>query len=274
MANLNFSVLISVYIKENPIYLEQALNSIEQQTLMPREIILVKDGVLTLDLNKIVAKYKDTSKIHYKIIELKENVGLGKALNIGLDHSSYEWIARMDSDDISLSNRFSEQFSYLAENPDIDILGSWICEFDNDPGICTRKRRVPALHKDIVKFAKYRNPMNHMTVVFRKSAVEEVGGYQSMNGFEDYYLWMRMIRGGKEFANLSQVLLKARTGKDMIQRRQGWRYAKDELFLEKAAYQMGFWSGADLVRNFFVRFLPRLLPVFIVEKLYNILRKF
>jgi len=113
-----------------------------------------------------------------------------------------------------------------------------------------------------------------MTVIFRKNAVLDVGGYQPMNGFEDYYLWMRMLHSGKQFANLSEMLVKARTGRDMIVRRQGWRYAKDELALEKAAYRMGFWSEIDLVRNFFIRFLPRLLPVFIVEKLYNILRKF
>jgi len=159
-------------------------------------------------------------------------------------------------------------------NTDIDILGGWICEFDDDPEMRTRERRVPENHDGIVKFAKYRNPLNHMTVVFRKGAVLDVGGYVPMNGFEDYYLWMRMLLQGKQFANLPQVLLKARTGQGMISRRQGWKYAKDELILEKAAYRMGFWSEIDLIRNFFTRFLPRLLPVFIVEKLYNLLRKF
>jgi glycosyltransferase involved in cell wall biosynthesis len=212
--------------------------------------------------------------IPYKVVALKENVGLGKALNEGMQYCVYPWIARMDSDDIALSNRLEEQFKYLIKNSEIDIVGSWICEFDNNPEFCSKERRVPESHDAIVKFAKNRNPLNHMTVVFRKDAVMDVGGYIPMNGFEDYYLWMRMLLQGKQFANLPQVLLKARTGQGMISRRQGWKYAKDELVLEKAAYRMGFWSEIELVRNFFTRFLPRLLPVIIVEKLYNILRKF
>ncbi len=271
---MKFSLLISVYHKENALFLEEALNSIENQTLPAEEIVLVKDGVLTPVLNKAITHHSEHSKIPYKLIELKENVGLGEALNEGMKHCSYAWIARMDSDDIAISERFEKQFSYLYKHTEVDILGGWICEFDDDPAICTKERRVPSSHEDMVKFAKYRNPMNHMTVVFRKSVVEEVGGYQPMNGFEDYYLWMRMLMRGKRFANLPQVLVKARTGRDMITRRQGWKYARDELALEKAAYQIGFWSKADLVKNFFIRFLPRLLPVFIVEKLYNLLRKF
>lgn len=271
---MNFSILISVYYRENPTFLKQALTSIEKQTLSPDEIILVKDGSLTPELDKVIISHSEHSKITYKIIELEENVGLGKALNEGLKHCSYEWIARMDSDDIALPERFEKQFAMLVKNPEIDILGSWICEFDDVPEICKKMRKVPAAHRDIVKFAKYRNPLNHMTVLFRKSAVVEAGGYLPMNGFEDYYLWMRMLKAGKRFANIPHVLVKARTGRGMIARRQGWKYAKDEFSLEKAAHQIGFWSRADLVKNFFTRFLPRLLPVFIVEKLYNLLRKF
>ena len=270
---MKFSVLISIYHKEKALFLEEALYSIENQILSANEIILIKDGFLTSELDNVIADHKEHSKIPYKIIELKENVGLGKALNVGLDHCSYEWIARMDSDDIALPDRFEKQFSYLAKNFDTDIFGGWICEFDDDPDICIKKRQVPATHEDIIKFAKYRNPINHMTVIFRKDAVQEVGGYQPMNGFEDYYLWMRMIQKGKHFANLPEVLVKARTGRDMIERRQGWKYAKDELTLGRAAYQIEFWSKIDIIRNFFMRFLPRLLPVVIVEKLYNLLRK-
>ncbi len=274
MANLNFSVLISIYAKEYPAFLEQALNSIENQTLSADEIVLVKDGALTAELDDVIAYHREHSEIPYKIIELKENVGLGQALNEGMDHCCYDWIARMDSDDISVPDRLEKQFFNLSKHPEVDILGSWICEFDEDPNICNKEKKVPVQHSDIVKFAKYRNPLNHMTVVFRKSAVLDVGGYEPMNGFEDYYLWMRMLMKGKRFANLPQALVKARAGRNMIVRRQGWKYGKDELMFEKTAYQMGFWSASDLVKNFFTRFLPRLLPVFIVEKLYNLLRKF
>ena len=267
------TVLLSVYAKEDPNYLDEALQSIEVQTFLPNEIVLVKDGPLTVELDRIVSLHVQKSNVAYKVVELKNNVGLGKALNEGLKYCTSEWIARMDSDDIALPNRFEKQFTYFSEYPETDILGSWMCEFDSDPDICDNERRVPALHNDIVRFAKYRNPMNHMTVIFKKSAVDDVGGYKAMNGFEDYYLWMRMLRSGKKFANLPEVTLKARVGNGMVSRRQGWQYAKDELSLQKAAYKIGFWSKMDLAQNFFVRFLPRLLPVFIVEKLYNLLRK-
>ena len=271
---MKFSILISVYYKEDPLFLEKALGSIGNQTLSANEIVLIKDGPLTPDLDKVITYHSEYSRIPYKIIELKENIGLGEALNRGLEYCSYEWIARMDSDDIALPDRFEKQFGYLVENPDIDILGSWICEFDKNFEECNKKRKVPVANEDIRSFSKHRNPLNHMTVVFRKSAVQEVGGYLPMNGFEDYYLWMRMLMAEKQFSNIPQVLVKARTGQGMISRRQGLKYAKDELALEKAAYQLGFWSKFDLIKNLFTRVLPRLLPVFIVEKLYNLLRKF
>jgi glycosyltransferase involved in cell wall biosynthesis len=271
---MQFSVLISVYFKEDPAYLEEALLSLEKQTMLPAEIVLIKDGPLNPQLDAVIEQYSEHSTITYKIVSLSTNKGLGSALNEGLTHCSYTWIARMDSDDIALPERFEKQFTYVAQNPEIDILGSWICEFDIESDECVKKRRVPALHTDIVNFAKYRNPMNHMTVLFRKAAVEDAGGYMPMNGFEDYFLWMRMLMKGRQFANLPYVLVKARTGSGMIARRQGWQYVKDELTLEKAAYQMGFWSFFDISRNMVTRVFPRMLPVVIVEKLYNLLRKF
>ncbi len=171
--NMKFSLLLSVYVKENPRYLNEALGSIENQTLQPFEIILVKDGLLTPELDSIIVYNSEHSKIPYKIIELKENVGLGEALNEGMRRCTCMWIARMDSDDIALPVRFEKQFLYLSEHSEIDILGGWICEFDEIPKKCNKERRVPELHDDIVKFSKHRNPLNHMTVVFRKS-VEQV----------------------------------------------------------------------------------------------------
>ncbi|HIP14175.1 MAG TPA: glycosyltransferase [Sulfurimonas autotrophica] len=272
---MKISVLMSIYHKEKVAYFNRAMQSIwDDQIVKPDEIVLVQDGSLTDELHIAINIWSVKLGDTFRTISLKKNVGLGEALNIGLKECNYGLVARMDSDDIALPERFEKQFAMLVENPDIDILGSWICEFDDDPTHCTQERKVPSVHRDIVKFAKYRNPLNHMTVVFRKDAVLDVGEYLPMNGFEDYYLWMRMLMKGKRFVNLPQVLVKARTGRGMIIRRQGWKYAKDELALEKAAYQMGFWSKTDLVKNFFTRFLPRLLPVFIVERLYTLLRKF
>ncbi len=270
---MKFSLLLSVYSKERPSYLDEALYSIEMQTLPPSEIVLVKDGFLTAKLDEVIEKHIEYSEIEYKILALKVNLGLGGALNAGVESCSHAWIARMDSDDIACPERFEKQCAFLESHPDIDLLGGWICEFVDDSSDCNRERRVPLVHDSIVRFANYRNPINHVTVLFKKSAVKDVGGYLEMQGFEDYYLWMRMLKYRKHFANLPEVLVRVRVGNDMISRRQGWEYAKNELALEKAAYQIEFWTALDLLRNFFVRFLPRLLPVFVVEKLYNLLRK-
>ena len=270
---MKFSALLSIYCKEDPIFLDEALGSIENQTLKANEIVLVRDGLLTVELDEVIDQHIKNSNIPYKIVSLQKNMGLGLALNEGLKDCSHVWIARMDTDDIALPERFEKQMAYLAQYPDIDVLGGWICEFSDDPKHCTKERRPPCTNNRIIHYAKYRNPINHMTVVFRKSAVEEVGGYLPMNGFEDYYLWMRMLLKGKVFANLDEVVVKARAGDEMIKRRQGWGYAKDEWALEKAAWHIGFWSGFDLLRNLFLRISPRLLPVVVVEKLYNILRK-
>ena len=269
---MQFSVLMSVYHKENASHFDAALLSIENQTLTPDQVVIVKDGPLSFELEQVIGVHTKSSSINYTVVALKKNVGLGIALNEGIKYCKYKWVARMDTDDIALPDRFEKQFSYLDEHPETDLLGGWICEFDNKPEQCTKKRRVPASHEAIVRFAKYRNPVNHMTVVCKKEAMQSAGGYLPMNGFEDYYLWMRMLLNGCRFANLPEVLVKARTGRGMIRRRQGWKYAWDEWELEKAAYAIGFWSTKDLVRNLFVRLLPRLLPVFVVEKLYNLLR--
>lgn len=270
----NFNVLMSVYSKDSPKYFSDALQSIYKlQTVKPAEIVLVKDGPLCSELEEVIRNFSANYQGILTLVSLKQNAGLGNALKEGMKHCKYDWIARMDSDDLSDPKRFEKQMSYLEENPDIDILGGWICEFGDNPKICVKEKRVPGSYSEIAKYAKYRNPMNHVTVVFRKSAVEVAGGYKPMNGFEDYYLWMRMLISGNTFANLEEIVVKVRAGREMIRRRQGWQYTKDEWKLEKEAWRIGFWSSFDLLKNLFVRILPRLMPLFMVEKLYNFLRK-
>ena len=270
---MHFSVLLSVYHKEKSDYLDEALRSIANQSRKPDEIVLVEDGKLTEELYAQIDSWQERLGSVLRIVKLDENVGLGEALNLGLDVCQYDWVARMDTDDIALPSRFEKQLDFIQRQPDIDILGSWICEFESDPDKCDQIRKVPSAHQEIAHFAKYRNPLNHMTVIFKKEAVLDAGGYQPMPGFEDYYLWMRMLGAGKRFANLPEVLVKARAGQEMIRRRQGLGYALEEWQLQKAAYALGFWSDAELVRNIFVRVLPRLLPPSITQKVYNALRK-
>ena len=272
MSSFPFSALLSVYHKENAAYLDRALGSIEEQTLPPNEIVLVKDGPLTEALESVIEKHVTGSQIPYVLVDLKENRGLGEALNIGLSLCKNEWIARMDTDDIALPDRFERQFSYLAEHPETDLLGGWICEFDSEEEQGTKERRVPASHEEIMRFAKHRNPVNHMTVVCRKEAIQSAGGYLPIDGFEDYYLWIRMILNGSSFANIPAVLVNVRAGRSMINRRRGMNYIQDECRFQRLHWEKQFIGTVSFLKNCIVRIPVRLLPESLIYKVYSVLR--
>jgi glycosyltransferase involved in cell wall biosynthesis len=266
------SVLMSVYYKEKPEYLQQALESIwDNQTLKPDEIIIIKDGILTEELNSVIKNYCIIAPI--KIFQLEKNMGLGIALSIGIQLCKNEIIARMDSDDISLPDRFFKQFKYLNDHPEISFISSNINEFEFDADKIVSTRKVPISPKEIEKFAKSRNPMNHMAVMFRKQDVLKAGNYQPFNGYEDYYLWVRMFQLGFKGANLPESLVKARIGNNMIARRQGMNYFKQELKLQTIFYKMGFTNFFYFSKNIFCRAIPRLLPPQYLGKIYKLIRK-
>lgn len=172
-----FSVLLSLYIKEQPSYLRQSFNSLFSQRFLPSEIILVKDGMLTPELDAVVSNYVQRYPI-LKVVALKENQGLGKALNEGLKHCSYDLVARMDTDDIAKPDRFEKQLAIFLEHPEIDVVGAWIDEFEGEVSNVLSMRKVPEQHENILRFAKGRCPVNHPVVMFRKSAVLKAGGYK------------------------------------------------------------------------------------------------
>lgn len=257
---MNFSVLLSVYEKENPLFFEEALNSIINQTLQPTEIVVVKDGPISLLLDKVIKKYIDMYPSMFKVISLEKNVGLGEALKVGVNNCSNEIIARMDTDDISLPNRFEKQIPLIVNNKSISILGSWIAEFNENPSEVHSIRKVPLTYEEIKNSAKYRNPLNHMSVVFRKSVILEVGNYKSFIGNEDYYLWVRTLLKGFKIVNTEDVLLKVRTGDSMYSRRGGINYFITEIKLQKVFLKLGFTNIFDLFRNLLIRGSVRLLP--------------
>lgn len=268
-----FSVLLSVYKKEQASYLRQSLESIFTQTLMPNEVILVKDGPLTEQLEKVIEEYRHKYSI-LKIIPLTENQGLGKALNEGLKHCSYDLIARMDTDDIAVADRFEKQIAIFKRLPNIDVVSSWVNEFEGDINNILSVRKLPENHEDIYNFAKNRNPINHPVVMFRKKAVITAGGYQHFPLFEDYYLWIRLLIHGAKFYNIQESLLYFRFSPDMFKRRGGWKYAWNELYFQKSIKQMGFISKGQFLKNITIRFLVRIIPNSLRTILYKqLLRK-
>lgn len=267
-----FSVLMSVYKREQGEYLKEALRSIFQQTVPPSEVVLVKDGPLTDELENVIAdfvKRYDT----LKVIALSENRGLGNALNVGLDACTNDLVARMDSDDLSLSDRFETQLRAFETDPEVSVVGGWITEFEENPDQIITYRKVPESDSELKNFFTSRNPLNHVTVMFRKKDVQEAGGYQHFHLFEDYWLWARMIKNGVKFHNVQKVLVNVRGGAAMAARRGGWKYVKSAVKFQWRIWKMGLISVGQLLKNIFIRFCVYMMPNELRSWIYkNILR--
>lgn len=255
-----FSVLMSVYYKENPAWLKEALNSVLCQTIKPSEIVLVKDGALTKELDRTIDEFTIENPSLFKIISFEKNMGLGVALREGVQACKNDIIARMDTDDIAKLDRFEKQLNVLKESPHIDIVGSYIIEFEGNIDNVLAERRVPTDDIEIKKYSKRRNPFNHMTVMYRKKAVLKAGNYQHFLWNEDYYLWVRMILNGSKMYNIPEYLGYARTGRQMFERRGGIKYIRQELDLQREFLELGFINIYEYLTNILIRSTIRLLP--------------
>ena len=271
--NQQFSVLLSVYKKENPTYLKEALESIFNQTIMPNEVILVEDGPLTKELDDVIIDFKNKYKTIFKNIKFKENRGLGMALHDGIKLCSNEIIFRMDTDDICMPERFEKQLM-VFKTLNVDIVGSNIAEYDKNMENCISTRIVPENDIEIKKIIKKRNPMNHVTIAFKKNKVLEAGNYLDMPYFEDYYLWARMAKNNSKFYNIQESLVKVRGGNDMIKRRGGKTYIKPIINFEKSLYKLGLINRLEFFINVVERVLISLIPNNIRFLIYKkVLRK-
>lgn len=273
MKEEKFSVLISVYRKENPNYFDAALESVYKNTICPNEVVICEDGELTEDLDKIIRKYTDLYPRITKIVKFKKNRGLGYALHDGVFECSNEIVFRMDADDVCLENRFSRQLEIL-KSTNVDVIGSNIVEYDENMRDVFGVKKVPEVDVEIKNYAKRRNPINHMTACFKKSKVIESGNYQDMPGFEDYYLWIRMMKAGCKFYNVQECLVKVRGGDSMMRRRGGKGYFKKINHFEKTIRNIGFISTMDYCFNVFVRTVFSVVTPGLRSLLYsNFLRK-
>lgn len=269
---MGISVLLSVYKKENPVYFTEALDSVINQTLKPDEIVIVKDGELTKELEEVIenAKEKFANIVTY---QFEKNVQLGRALAKGLEICKNELVARMDTDDISCLNRLEVQYKYMQEHPDVAVCGGWMEEF-NDEGTFNKVKKVPIEEKDILQYAKYRNAVNHVTVMFRKSKIMAVGNYQHFPYMEDYYLWCRLMAEDAVIHNLPQVFVKVRVSEDVYDRRGGWKYFLQHYQFRNEQRRMKLLSVAEypiaLALSFGITMVPSGLRRLIYQK---VLRK-
>lgn len=241
---MKYSVLMTVYDKDNKEYFKLALDSMVNQTIKPNEIVLVKDGVINKNLQSVI----DIVKKQYKNIvevDLPKNVGLGLALNEGIKICKYDLIARMDSDDISVNNRCEKQLEMFENNNNLDIVGSPVLEFSKDINNIVGKRMVPLTNSEIYKYAKRRDPFNHPTVMYKKESVLAVGGYGNYRKNQDTDLWIKMLYNNCQCANCEDFLLYFRFDEGTYKKRKSWVNTKLLIKIRWNAYRIGFSSFWD-----------------------------
>lgn len=255
----SFDVLICVYFKDNATKFKAALHSIFTNSLLPGRVILVCDGPITKEIADIIQTFALRHPKLLKVVRLDENVGLAHALNVGLSYSNAAWIARADADDINHPSRFEVTAEYLAQNPDVDVVGTSILEFDENHEARTI-RRVPLSDPDIKAFMKRRSPFNHMTVAYRRQLVIDCGGYPNLYCREDYGLWAKLAGAGVKMANMDEVLVHVSAGSAQIQRRGGLKYAKVEYQLQLALIYNGIKGPIAAVLDGLTRGLVFLMP--------------
>ena len=271
MVNSNaFSVVMSVYCKENPDFLQKSLNSIINQTLEPDEIVLVKDGQLTKELDEVIIGFKNKYPNVFTVVALSQNKGLANALNQGMKVVRNPIVARMDSDDICFENRFEVQINHLINN-NLDIAGGQIIEFSKSIEDIVSIRNVPCSHQEIVKFLKFRSPFSHPTIVFRKEVFETLNGYDVNIFPEDYDFFVRAYLAGFRFGNVQENVMYFRLGENLseaIKRRWGMKYASNEFRLYNKFLKLGFFNYIDYLKVIFFKIPLRIMPFKLYSYIY------
>ena len=245
-----FSVLMSLYVKEKATNLCECLDSILGQTAFPDEIVIVN----------VLKKYVTQNPNIYRFVPLPENRGLGLALAAGVPQCRNELIARMDTDDVCRKDRFEIQLKEFEKDPDLDICGSHIAEFEDDINHIVAQRKVPLGDSEIKKYQKRRDGFNHVTVMFKKSAVLKAGNYQSCMLMEDTYLWVNMFLAGCKAKNVDDFLVYVRIGKDMFERRGGLSYYKKYKQGRKKVRATGYIGFFDYYYTLLIQLIVALLP--------------
>ena len=221
-----YSVLMSVYRNEKPGILRDSMQSIYDQTVPTDDFVLICDGPLTKRLDDVIDEMQKKFGKSLRVIRLPENHGLGYCLRMGIGECKNDLVARMDADDVTVKERCEKELEVFAENPELSVVGGLVAEFEVTIEDVKSIRKVPETNEEIIKFAKWRNPMNHPTVMFKKSDVLAVGNYPEIRRCQDYYLWVNMLMAGYKFYNIQEVLVNMREDKATFERRSGWQYFK------------------------------------------------
>lgn len=263
-----------VYKGDDPDHFRESLQSLVKQSQAAEELLIVADGPLTKKLEAVLSEYQ-AHHSSIRVHRLTKNGGLSRALNAGLKEVQHEWVARMDADDICTTERLEKQRSYLRQHPEISILGSWIAEFSHSRSEIKAIRKLPEEHDALLRYARWRCPFNHMTVVYKTSAVRSVGGYKNYGAVgDDYELWARLLMSGYRAANIQEPLVYARASEDFFgKRRRGWKYLQHEWQEVIDLYRLGLLGPGHLLFHLAVKTLVRLSPPGLVRFFYRLIRK-
>lgn len=260
---------MSIYKKEKPEYLKLALDSMVHQTIMPDEIVVVKDGPLTEELEIVLNKYSSEYTNLFKFVKNEINIGLGLSLNKGLTVCQNDLVARMDSDDISYLNRCEKQIKVFDQDKDLSLVGAYIDEFLETVDNIVSVRKVPSKSNEIYEFAKRRSAFNHPVVMFKKSKVLELGGYSSLRRNQDVDLFGRMLFAGCKAINIGEPLLYFRTNNDLAKRRRTWENSRSYISVIYKQYKSGYSSLFDFLTVAFSQIVMFLMPISIQHFLYK-----
>jgi glycosyltransferase involved in cell wall biosynthesis len=266
-----FSVLMSLYHAEKPSNLEACLESLRIQTALANQVVIVFDGPISISLERVVDKWRESLNI--ETLKLPKNIGLGGALNKGLQLCEHNFVARMDTDDVCQPNRFERQLFEFMSDSTLSLCGANTFEFSGTPENVISTRNVPASQDQIIQKCIFINPFNHPTIMFKKEDVLQAGGYKPLPWMEDWYLWLRMLALGYKGLNIEEYLVRVRTGYEMIARRAGWSYVKSEWLITKVKVGLGFTNWPMAIVIFIIRSAPRLLPQKLLMPLYLYTRK-
>lgn len=265
----NYSVLMTIYKKDNPIFVKQSIDSMLNQTVKTNDFVLVCDGTLTSELDTIVDEYNKNNEQIFNVVRLDKNIGLGGALRKGVGLCKNELIARMDDDDIALKNRCECELKIFEENQNLSILGSYVKEFDSNNSGFTRIKKVPLTQEGILEFSKRRNPFNHSTVMFKKSAVIDAGNYSEMRTNQDVELWVRMLNKGYIGMNIDEPLVNFRFDEKTYERRKDWKNVQLLINVWKDFKRKGYCSLGDLFFVELVQMAMFFLPKTIIRWSYD-----
>jgi glycosyltransferase involved in cell wall biosynthesis len=268
---MTISILMAVYIKDDPVHLNEALRSLLPFSVKVESLILVADGALTSSLESVIDSFVDI--LPMRLVRLPESRGLGEALNAGLREAKSTFILRMDSDDLCRTNRLEVLLKYLEENPNIDVLGSYIAEFTDSPELTKYIRKVPLTHHSINIRMRRSCAMNHVSCLIRRDRLIKAGGYIGGKGFaEDWWLWARLLSTGAIFANVPEILVDVRLGNGFIDRRRGVWILRHDFRLIQLMLAIGFINRLQAIHIFISKLIQRLSPKVLLQLIYTCIR--